>query len=138
MTDPECGLLTWNSDLDGWEGAITLPSAQSVELFIFSREDPDGRITSSARAALQRIVKTEPELRRYAARELVEIHNSEWCDGPPLREDQFGQQLIPESVEVHEGGYAEVHYQGEGLFDGHSIGVRIRENGELQEAVVEG
>ena len=43
-----------------------------------------------------------------------------------------------ESVAVHESGYCEVHFRDGDLFWGHSVGVRIREDGSFQEAVVEG
>ena len=140
ITDESLGVLNWNEQLEWWEGKIQLDSETPFTLYIFARSDltPNRTITDECRAAIERIANREAEYRKYAATELVDIHNSEWNDGPPTSNADFANRLAPDSVEVHESGYAEIHFGDGGLFWDHGVGVRLRESGEFQEAVVEG
>jgi hypothetical protein len=140
MDDPELGTLTWNDQLEWWEGSIRMTSPKEFELFVLARPWlVEGRsITLDARIAIARIRTAEDACRSYACDELLEIHNSEWSEGSVIDADEFKRRLQPDSVEVQESGYAEVHFLDGDLFWGHSVGVRIRPDGGFQEAVVEG
>lgn len=138
VVDHDLGPLEWDEDLDWWEGEILLGSNQPFVLHILSRKDDRRPITDEARAAIARIRASEAACRRYAADELLAIHNSEWSEGTSISADEFVARLSPDSVEVHEGGYVEVHFKDGGLFRGHSVGVRIEPEGAFQDAVVEG
>ncbi len=140
IKDEMLGVLTWDAQLDWWEGKLKLESATPFVLYLLTRSEftPERRITDECRTAIDRIVESEAEYRLYAAKQLCDIHNSEWNDGPPISEDEFAQRLTPDSIEVHESGYAEIHFHDGGLFWEHGVGVRLRQTGEFQEAVVEG
>lgn len=140
IKDELLGTLIWNDQLEWWEGKLKLESATPFVLYVFARRDftPDRKITDECRKAIHRIVGSEAEYRLYAAKQLCDIHNSEWNNGPPISEAEFAQRLVTDTVEVHESGYAEIHFGDGGLFWDHGVGVRIRESGEFQEAVVEG
>ena len=140
IKDETLGALAWSSEFEWWEGKIKLDSAAPFVLYVFARPDftPDREITEECRTAVTRIVTSEAECRIYAANQLCDIHNSEWNDGPPTSEEEFARRLVPDTVEVHESGYAEIHFGDGGLFWDHGIGVRLRPTGEFQEAVVEG
>ena len=140
MDDPELGTLTWNDQLEWWEGSIRMTSPKEFELFVLARPSlvEDRSITVDARVAIARIRTAEDACRSYACDELLEIHNSERSEGSVIDAGEFKRRLEPDSVEVHESGYAEVHFRDGDLFWGHSVGVRIRPDGGFQEAVVEG
>ncbi len=140
ITDELLGVLTWNDGLQWWEGRLQLDSDTPFTLYVFARSSfaPDRAITDECRTAIKRIIGSEAECRMYAANELLDIHNSEWNDGSPTSKEAFARRLTPDSVEVHESGYAEFHFGDGGLFCGHGVGVRLRASGEFQEAVVEG
>ncbi len=140
ITDESLGELRWNEQLEWWEGKIQLDSDMPFTLYVFARSDftPERAITEKCRAAIKRISVSEAKFRMYAAKELLEIHNSEWNDGAPTSVDEFAKRLTADTVEVHESGYAEIHFGDGGLFWDHGVGVRLRESGEFQEAVVEG
>jgi hypothetical protein len=140
MNDAELGDLTWNEQLEWWEGSIRMTSPKEFELFVLARSSlvADRSITADARAAIARIRTAEDACRSYACGELLEIHNSEWSEGSIISAGEFKRRLEPDSVEVHESGYSEVHFRDGDLFWGHSVGVRIRPDGSFQEAVVEG
>ena len=140
INDETLGTLTWNNEFEWWEGKIKLDSVTPFVLYVFARHDftSDREITEESRMAVNRIATSEAEYRAYAANQLCDIHNSEWNDGPLISEDEFARRLVPDTVEVHESGYAEIHFGDGGLFWDHGVGVRLRLTGELQEAVVEG
>ena len=68
----------------------------------------------------------------------MQIYNEEWSEEDTLESPELARQLLAGSIEVHETGYAEVHFGDGGLLSGHSVGVRIHPDGTFQEAVVEG
>lgn len=140
MNDPDLGTLTWDNKLDWWEGSIRLSSEVPFQLHIFARasEGSERAITADARRAIERIRQREPACRRYAADQLLNIRNSEWSQGDVISAEEFMRRLAPDSVEIHETGYTEIHFGDDGLFLGHSVGVRIRSDGGFQEAVLEG
>jgi hypothetical protein len=140
IDDAELGVLKWNEQLEWWEGAIRMTSSKELKLFVIARPSlvADRSITEDVRAAIARIRVAEDACRSYACGELLEIHNAEWSEGSIIDADEFKRRLEPDSVEVHESGYSEVHFGDGDLFWGHSVGVRIRPDGSFQEAVVEG
>lgn len=136
--DADLGELRWNEELKWWEGSVKLESASPFKLYVFSRE-PAGRLISvEARHAFRRLRSLEFASRRYAAAELTAIHNDEWSHGRMVSEPEFARRLSPDSIEIHESGYAEFHFKADELFSGHGVGVRVQPDGGFQEAVVEG
>ena len=138
VVDEELGPLRWDPSLEWWEGEIRLSSQDPFVLYVMSRHDDGRPITDEARAAIARIRTLETTCRRYAASELLAVHNAEWSEGNLTSTEEFADRLSPDSVEVHESGYAEVHFTDGELFGGHLVGVRIKPEGSFQEAVVEG
>ena len=138
ITDADFGHLVWNPDLDWWEGSVNLDSPQPFVLYLFSRDDPNRGISDDARNAFRRLAAMEAPARAYAALQLTASYNREWSDGKIVTEPEFARRLTPESIEIHEQGYAEFHFKDGGLFSGHRIGVRIKADGSFQEAVMEG
>ena len=140
MIDTELGALKWNEELEFWEGSIRLSSSDAFELAVFARAGlvADRVISADARRAIARIRTAEDACRSFACKELLEIHSAEWSEGNVIDGSEFMRRLEPDSVEVHESGYSEIHFRDGGLFWGHSVGVRIRPDGSFQEAVVEG
>lgn len=139
-SDSDLGTLIWDDRLSWWKGSIRLSSEVPFDLYIFARSDKTSErtITVEARCAVDRVRHHEPACRRYAAEALLEIHNSRWSERDVISADEFMLRLAPGSVEIHETGYAEIHFGDGGLFRGHSVGVRIRSDGSFQEAVIEG
>ena len=140
LIDPDLGALTWNDELEFWEGSIRLSSSDAFQLVVFARANliADRAISADARRAIARIRTAEDECRSFACKKLLEIHNEEWSEGNVIDAGEFMRRLEPESVEVHESGYSEIRFRDGGLFWDHSVGVRIRPDGSFQEAVVEG
>jgi len=136
--DSDLGPLTWNAELDWWEGTIRLSSPELFRLYVFARSTPEQTITNDAHSAIRCLRTLEDSCRRYAATELLAVHNEEWAENGPIKDDEFMRRLVPDSLVIHESGYAELHFGDGDLFWGHGVGVRIRPDGSFQEAVVEG
>ncbi len=140
IQEPDLGTLTWDDRLDWWEGSILLSSNVPFRLFILAREGltTNRAITADARAAARRIRDLEAACRHYAADQLFDVYEEEWSEGSAVSRADFIGRLTPDTVEIHETGYSEVHFGDGDLFSGHGVGVRIRPDGSFQEAVVEG
>jgi len=140
LEDTELGTLNWNDQLRWWEGSIQLSAEKPFTLFVFARPElvAERGITDNVRESVFRIRDSEFTYRRWAATRLLNTYNAEWSDGRILSAAEFSNRMEPDSVEVHESGYTEIHFQDGGLFDGHGIGVRVRPDGSCQEVVVEG
>ena len=140
VIDADRGTLEWNDELEFWEGSIRLSSSEAINLAVFARATlvADRGISADARRAIARLRTAEDACRSFACAELLEIHNAGWSEGDVIDASEFVHRLEPESVEVHESGYSEIHFRDGGLFWGHSVGIRIRPDGTFQEAVVEG
>ncbi len=140
IIDPELGALTWNDELEYWQGSIRLSSSDVCELVVFARSRfvADRAISADARRTIARLRTAEEACRAFACAQLLEIHNAEWSEGRVIDAGEFTRRLEPESVEVHESGYSEIHFRDGDLFRDHGVGVRMRPDGSFQEAVVEG
>ena len=138
IQDPDLGTLTWDRNVQWWEGYLRLSSEAPFRLYVFARGGDDRAITAESRAAIERLRDQETACREYAADELLETYNDEWAEGKSLSREEFITLLNPDVVEVFEGGYAEVHFGNDDLLRGESVCVRLKADGSIQEATIEG
>ncbi len=138
IQDQDFGELTWDDRLAWWEGFIHLSAPEPFQLYIHTQSSPEREITSEARHAAARIRASEAAIRSYAADQLLETHNTGWNESDAISAAEFIRRLVPEAVSLHPTGYAEVAFADDDMFWGHTVGVRIRADGNYQEAVVEG
>jgi hypothetical protein len=82
--------------------------------------------------------KNEAAARRYAASELVDLHNDSWNEGKPVSIPGFAKRLYLRYVGVRVDGSAVLEYDDGGLFRGHSIAVKVGPCGELRSAQLSG
>jgi hypothetical protein len=142
IRDEVLGPLTWNTDLDWWEGRVELSPGHPLSLSL-SVEDEDAtadpvREIAHGRRILLFLREHEPEARLVAADELLEIYNAEWNEGEPLDEEEFMDRLTLDDVNVSFDGSAELFYLDDGLFAGHTVVVTVDANGNFADADVAG
>src|SRR5512140_2047218 len=82
--DPDFGELTFDAKIGWWEGRIELPSGSSFALYVHTPSEADDFITDAARRAFEKMKSSEGVARRFAATELLQIHNEEWSEGDPI------------------------------------------------------
>jgi hypothetical protein len=140
--DEVLGTLTWNDTLDWWEGRVELVPGHGIGLSLTVEEDeadaPAVAEIAFARDLLARLREREPEARVVAAEELLEIYNEEWNDEEPLSEEEFMSRLTLEDVNIAPDGSAELYYQDDGLFAGHTVLVTVGADGNFEDADVAG
>lgn len=135
------GTLTWNADMEWWEGTWNSPDGDSVVVYVVPEEEDDKCITQDSRAAFQRVLSQPPAFRQMATDDLLEHHNSHWHHDektPPLTSAQFQARMTLESIEIEADGDATAWYDDGDLFWGHSIRVPQAADGSFSEATFEG
>lgn len=140
ISDEELGLLEWNELCGWWVGTVAMSSGREFEIHLLARPSvvSDRAITTAARAAIARVRTMEDACRVYACSKVLDYYNAEWSNGRPLDASEFMRRLEPGYIVVHESGYCEVCFGDGELFLGHSVDVRIRPDGSIQSAGVEG
>ena len=141
--DDMLGALTWNSDLDWWEGRVDMQSSHSISISLTVEDDdnevPDiDTLLQHGRRIVTFVREHEPEARLVAADTLLEIYNREWNDETPLDDEEFMGRLILDDVNVAADGSAELFYKDDGLFAGHTVLVTIDAAGNFADADVAG
>jgi hypothetical protein len=128
------GRLAWDPGRGGWSGQTELFPGQMVQLTLFQ----EGELASAlqaARVTLDRVGEGEPDLRRAAAAELLDIHNEEWNDGPvPIGHEEFARRLELRSITFFPEGDAELAFDDGGLFEGHTVVVTVGADGSFEGA----
>lgn len=142
IQDDLLGSLTWNGDLDWWEGRVQLAPGHPLRLSL-SVEVEDADIVpvneiAHARRILLFLREHEPEARLVAADELLEIYNAEWNEGDPLEEEEFMERLTLDDVNIAPDGSAELFYQDDDLFAGHTVLVTVDAQGNFSDADIAG
>ncbi len=108
--DPKLGNLMWNDSLGWWEGRTELASGSSFALYVHTPSDADQSITDAARDVFLFMKNSEDTVRKFAATELLAIHNGSWNEGEPISELEFVRRLTPEAIEVFPDGDAEMSF----------------------------
>lgn len=140
--DDILGTLTWNSELEWWEGRVSLPLGHSVGISL-SVEEEDAEVepvleAEQAHRVVRWLQEDEPEARQLAADELLSIYNEEWNDDEPLSEEEFIARLTLDDVNIAPDGSAELFYKDTGLFAGHTVLVTLDAAGNLEDADIAG
>jgi hypothetical protein len=137
QTDSQLGDLRWDCRFNWWEGLLRLPDGESFRLYIESRSENDRSLTDEARFTASKIVKSDQEIRRFAAARLLGVHNESWNEGDSILEEDFIERMDPDGITIFKNGNAEIGYSDDGMFLGHYIEVRYR-GGIFTEALVSG
>ena len=139
--DDVLGTLTWNGQLDWWEGRVELAPGHAIGLSLGVEEEesaPSEEETAQARRLLLRLREHEPEARIVAAEELLDIYNDEWNDDEPLEEEEFMARLTLDDLSIAADGSAELFYRDDNLFAGHTVLVTVGADGNFEDADIAG
>ncbi len=140
MHDDVLGTLTWNEQLDWWEGEAELLPGHVIRISVGVEDEaaPTDAEMAQARAVFLRLREREPEARIVAAEELLDIYNDEWNDDEPLGEEEFMARLTLEDLSVAADGSAELFYSDDNLFSGHTVLVSVGPDGNFEDADIAG
>jgi hypothetical protein len=137
QTDYQLGDLRWDDRFSWWEGLLALPDGKSFTLYVESKSKDDQSLTDEARLAASKIVKSDSEIRKFAASRLLATHNESWNEGDLINEEEFMRRMIPAGITIFADGDAEISYYDDDIFRGHYIEIRYR-GGDFNEALVSG
>ena len=139
IQDPVLGQLTWNDNLDWWEGQVELRPDLKVMLHIEPGEERgDAEIAAAGRQLLAWVREHEPRAREFAAAELLDTHNDHWNDEQPISAGMFVDNMTLESISCYSGGSVELLYHDGDLFWGHCIIVSTDEVRQFTDANIAG
>lgn len=94
--------------------------------------------TPAARTFAKKLIGMLPEMKRFAARQLLETYNDSWAEDEELNATQFEANLVsPRIVIYDEIGAATVYFADSDMFAGHSIDVSIND-GNISDAFLVG
>ena len=123
--DEVFGRLTWDAQLEWWEGSVEISPGQEVEVSIQDEEGEAEESIARARRAYESVRDSGEYICRCAARELLAICNEEWNTGDAFSEDEFIAKMSVDNVTLYPDGAAEVYYDDGGMFRGHKILISV-------------
>ncbi len=140
--DEVLGTLTWNGQLDWWEGRAEVAPGHAIRISLSVEDEaadaPSPTELDQARRVLGRLREDEPAARLVAAEELLAIYNDEWNDDEPLGEEEFMARLTLDDLSIAPDGSAELFYQDDNLFAGHTVLVSVGPDGNFEDADIAG
>ena len=138
VEDSALGTLTWDNDLEWWEGKQEITPGHIISIFVSPNDEPSATVLKQARQAFVRAQRDEVALRRAAADRLLALHNEEWNEGPPTDSDAFINRMLVNEFAAYEDGSVEISYTAGDLFWGHTITVSVDKNGVARNASING
>jgi hypothetical protein len=135
---PGVGRLTWDDDLDWWQGEIIAQTGESASLHIEIEDETPERVAEAARRFVAWLAAHEPAARQFAANRLLDLHNDTWNDGDEISTDDFVSRMSLESAGWSRNGRANLYYRDGELFWGHCIIVTVDASGAFVDASIAG
>lgn len=140
VIEDESGTFYLNRKYNYFEGRINwLSSSQKICLYKDQNSDTAEKALRTLRLFLADVEKWDRTLRNYAARQLTELAN-DWRqeDAPEITQQEFAKRIGTPKIRIDEKGCFEAEYTDDDMFYGHWVMIYGNENGELEEATIEG
>ncbi|MFN7139323.1 MAG: DUF2262 domain-containing protein [Limisphaerales bacterium] len=140
INDPVFGELKFDpTDYLLWyKGVAQFAPDEDVEIIIYTEGGEPFEILHRARTAFAVIQHREPEYRRFAAQNLLAAYNGDWNEGQPIDAETFVGRISLCRFSFHPDGKAQLDYDDDDMFLGHSIAVRLNEDLNVSEVGLEG
>ena len=131
INDPDFGNLTWDIKSLGWRGHSMMADGTPFELFIhtvsyltqlppFVDATWDRAIAPESLGALIRVKRSDSLLRAAVAQRCLPLY-SRWNEDEVIDSGRFESRLHLESVTLLPNGGAEIFYNDDGMFAGHTL-----------------
>jgi uncharacterized protein (TIGR03067 family) len=135
---PGVGRLTWDDDIDWWQGEVKAATGEVAELHVEVIKETPARVAQAAQEFVAWLKAHEPAARTFAAEELLDLLNDVWNEGRPITARQFVKRLSLDSAGRAKDRSASLYYRDGGLFRGHSIVVQVDKAGRFKNATIAG
>jgi hypothetical protein len=136
--DPIFGKLTWEDHLEWWTGQVDFAPGHSIQVALSTTEKELETLLAQARPLLARIRREEADLRQATTEALLELYNTAWNEGAAIDGARFAACITLQTVIFYPDGNAELFYDDDDLFAGHTLLVSLDTHGALQDATLAG
>jgi hypothetical protein len=125
-------MLDWDGDC--WRGKPEVCPGTRIALTIAAEEEdiPTERLLDQARRWFLRLRTEESGFRQLAASSLLDRYHRSYSKGQPMSAGELAGRIRPTSLMVFDSGRAEVCYDDDDLFAGHTISLWCREDGSVR------
>lgn len=130
-SDPTFGELQWDSNLNRWDGILSVDEYGALELHLEPESLRGVDFTSHKRTLGEIVIGKRPDYAKLIADEFHQLYNEDWRNGPILSRQEFIARLEPYAISITYDGTVDIFFHDNDLFAGHSIIVVIM-NGEAQ------
>lgn len=143
VNDKTLGTLTWNSEYREWQGAVSINTAESVEVIISTGNDSSEPADAlpEARQQWQTVMNALPKVRDAAIAFCVGRYRQIKPDHF-LSDDEIAGYLSLEGVTLQTGFLGEptimIHFKDGDLFNGHSVDVEMNPDGNVEDVALNG
>src|SRR5262245_44952469 len=144
---PALGRLTYDEGLEQWETQVALLPGCPVDFSLSAWTGADPKI--EVEEILRRGVDffewarhSERLVRQKIADDLLDCYMENWSEEEggmgPMSREEFLERIAPDALVLNTDGRAYWYYSDGGLFAGHVIEVRIREDRTVSEVCLAG
>lgn len=136
ITDSFFGVLRLERQWDWFSGKRRGPDGDydlSIECHLYEEAD-----LPRARALIESLEITLPEIKRIVALALIETHETTWDTEEPLTVDLVVHRSKLSLAHVHRNGSIDVYFDDGQLFLGHVISIRVDPDGSVTTYGIEG
>jgi len=130
--------LQFDSDTKNYDGQIKFNNRDFVDLTISIEMFDKDKVFKLAENVFKKIEELEETYKESIAEDLLTIHNETWNEESITSKSEFINRIKLEGILFFCDGNAELYYNDGDLFWGHTIVVRINENGQYQDSQVYG
>lgn len=133
LHDELLGELEFNPETGAWQAEWEFAPGHPVELLIHHEQAMDA-VPGEVKRLLLTLKDKDPSVREEVARKLIRLCNEDWNPDEQLTEDEFAGRVKLQGVNVSaETARAELFYDDDDIFAGHSISVFMGSDGRLSE-----
>jgi hypothetical protein len=133
--DDLLGKLENRPDTDSWEGEWKVNGDLIVDVMVCAETDIKTEL-KTAKDFLLKFIEKEPQTREHLSKSLIKLCNEDWNSEKPLTEKEFAERISLQSISIYfkdEVADAEVFYNDDDIFGGHSISFFMKSSGEISE-----
>jgi hypothetical protein len=133
--DDLLGKLENRPDTDSWEGEWKVNEDLIVGVMVCAETDIKTEL-KTAKDFLLKFIENELQTREHISKSLIKLCNEDWNAEKPLTEKEFAERISLQSISIYfkdEVADAEVFYNDDDIFWGHSISFFMKSNGEISE-----
>jgi hypothetical protein len=133
--DDLLGKIENRPDTDSWEGEWKVNDDLIIDFMICAETDIKTEL-ETAKDFLLKFIEKESQTREYLSKRLIKLCNEDWNSEKPLTEKEFAERISLQGISIYfkdEVADAEVFYNDDDIFWGHSISFFMKSNGEISE-----